>query len=171
MKDLTPAQYTEARQLILEAQHHMMEALVALNRYTEITDDKRAQFDIVMPLSIMTNEDNGYAMNRPNMDEVLKDLDETFSYMGTAEEAEEPSLPQFGYEGRMLDAEEMYEIGAEEMKNANYAIGAGSTYDETFVGVFSYEIAPNTYGSSKASFTAKALDGKWNVSRHGGLNK
>lgn len=170
MKDLTARDYDEARQLILEAQSHMMEALVALRDYVKLTGDRNTEAYIVDQLAIMTSEEHGYATHDKNLDDVLKELADA-QPPDEEDEDGQPVEPYYDWNGEQYTASELVKEGEKEFAAAGLRVGAGSTYHNTCVNLISYETAPETMGASLGTWTAyvNQVDGKWKVSRHGAL--
>lgn len=69
----------EARELVLDAQDHLQQAIESLRKYVKLSNDRHTDAYIVDHLKIMASSSHGFLSRDANLDQVLENLDEYFS--------------------------------------------------------------------------------------------
>ena len=71
-----PLSQTELRDLVIEAQDHLQQAVSALNLYIAFTGDHHTERTIVAAIECIASRDHQWLGRDHNLDDVLESLDE-----------------------------------------------------------------------------------------------
>ena len=71
-----PLSQTELRDLVIEAQDHLLQAVSALNLYIAFTGDQHTERTILAAIECVAGRDHQWLGRDHNLDDVLESLDE-----------------------------------------------------------------------------------------------